>query len=40
MSEAETCLAALWVHFSKVVEAWLAPAQEHARAHEALKRND
>lgn len=32
MPEAETRLAAFWVHFSEVVEAWLAPAQEQAQA--------
>lgn len=37
MSKAETRLATFWVHFSEVVEAWLAPAQAHARAREALK---
>lgn len=38
MSEAETGLATVWIHFLEVVEAWLAPAQAHAS--EALKHID
>lgn len=38
MSEAETRLATFWVHFLKVVEAWLAPVGAHERVREASNR--